>query len=236
MTSLVWGRIDRSHLAARWPGRSAHGVPPCAVGRTILAATRIRPDDPGRDSYQAGRSWPRLLSGRTICGRATVEAGRSWPRRIRSDDLCRATDEAGRSVPRHGRGRATLEGHRFGFGFGFGLGLVHSAHVQRADDEPRNAPMTDGHHPYDTPERPRQAPLGDAHRRARPGASTGDAQGHRLHRRGPGQTDRRRGHDLDRNDAMQLQPASTGGVGQGRHPRARAARPWSSTPSQSATA
>jgi hypothetical protein len=40
-------------------------------------------------------------------------------------------------------------------------------------------------------------------------------------RRGPGQADHRRRHDLDRDDAVQLQPAPAGRARQGGHPRRR---------------
>ena len=58
---------------------------------------------------------------------------------------------------------------------------------------------------------PRPARRPRSRRRAR------DAQGHRLHRRGPLEADRRRRHHLDRDDAVQLQPARAGRARQGRH-------------------
>ena len=62
------------------------------------------------------------------------------------------------------------------------------------------------------------------------------AQGHRLHRRGSEEADHRHRQYLDRDHAVQLQAARSGGERGGRHPRRRAARPWSTTPSRSATA
>ena len=44
------------------------------------------------------------------------------------------------------------------------------------------------------------------------------------------------GHDLDRDDALQHQPAPPGRGGQGRHPGRRRDARWSSTRSPSATA
>ena len=76
-------------------------------------------------------------------------------------------------------------------------------------------------HPVRPPDRPRQAPFRRPDRRPGPRRRAGDAQGHRLHRRGPRQAARRRGHDLDRDDAVQLQPAAPGRARQGRHPGGR---------------
>ena len=52
-----------------------------------------------------------------------------------------------------------------------------------------------------------------------PGAR--DAEGHRLHRRGPRQAARRRRDELDRDDAVQPEPARAGPARQARHPRGR---------------
>ena len=68
--------------------------------------------------------------------------------------------------------------------------------------------------------RPTRA-LSRAARRPRSRGRARDAQGHRLHRRGSLEADRRRRHDLDRDDAVQLQPARAGREGQGRHPGRR---------------
>ena len=70
------------------------------------------------------------------------------------------------------------------------------------------------------PVRPARA-LSRAARRPRSRGRARHAQGHRLHRRGSLEADRRRRHDLDRDDAVQLQPARAGGEGQGRHPGRR---------------
>ena len=63
--------------------------------------------------------------------------------------------------------------------------------------------------------------LSPAARRPRSRSCARDAQGHRLHGRGPLEADHRRRHDLDRDDAVQLQPARAGGEGQGRDPGGR---------------
>ena len=91
-------------------------------------------------------------------------------------------------------------------------------------------------HPVRPAQRSRQAPQRSAHRRPRPRRRAGDAQGDRLHRRRPRAADRRRRHDLDRDDAVQLQPARAGGARQGRASARPAARRWSSTRSRSPTA
>ncbi len=69
--------------------------------------------------------------------------------------------------------------------------------------------------PYDRPSDAGQAPLRQAHRRTRPRRRARDAQGRRLQRRGPGQAHHRRGHDLDRDDALQPQPATSRRGGEG---------------------
>ena len=81
--------------------------------------------------------------------------------------------------------------------------------------------MSDPTHPYERPLRPGQAPFGRPDRRPRPGRRAGHAQGHRLHRRGPREADRRRRDELDRDDALQLQPSPPRGGGQGGYPGRR---------------
>ena len=81
--------------------------------------------------------------------------------------------------------------------------------------------MPDERHPYDRPTDPAKrhsAALTDGPDRA---GRPLDAQGHRLHRRGPGEAARRRRDDLDRDDAVQLQPAPPGRAREGRHPGGR---------------
>ena len=75
--------------------------------------------------------------------------------------------------------------------------------------------------PYDRPVRSRQASERRAHRRPRPRRCALDAEGDRLHRRGPGEADRRGRHDLDRDDAVQPQPARPRGARQARRPGRR---------------
>ena len=57
------------------------------------------------------------------------------------------------------------------------------------------------------PVRSRQAAQRRAHRRPRPRRRPRDAEGHRLHGRGSREADHRRRHDVDRDDAVQPQPA-----------------------------
>ncbi len=110
----------------------------------------------------------------------------------------------------------------------------HPTHRRRLSAAP---PGDRRHAPALRPaERRRQAPLCHPDRRPRPRRRASHAQGHGLHRRGPGQAHHRRGHDLDRDDALQPQPAPAGGVREGRHPGRRRDARWSSTPSPSATA
>ena len=59
------------------------------------------------------------------------------------------------------------------------------------------------------------------YRRPRPGRRALDAEGHRLHRRGPRPPARRRRDDVDRDDAVQPQPARARAARQARHPRGR---------------
>ena len=110
--------------------------------------------------------------------------------------------------------------------------------VQRVVPEPvqpdrERRPVTT---PLRHPVRPREAPQRCAHRRSRPRRRARDAQGGRLHRRGPREADRRRLHDVDRDDAVQPQPARARAARQARDPRGRARRRWSSTRSPSRTA
>ena len=56
------------------------------------------------------------------------------------------------------------------------------------------------------------------HRRPRPRPGAVDAQGDRLHRRGPFAPHRRRRQHLDGDDALQLPPAPPGRAGEGGHP------------------
>src|SRR5919202_381868 len=58
-------------------------------------------------------------------------------------------------------------------------------------------------------------------RGTRQGWRQGDAPGHRLRRRGLQQADSRRRPHLDRDDAVQLQPATSGRTGQGGRPGGR---------------
>ena len=59
-------------------------------------------------------------------------------------------------------------------------------------DRARTDPMPDERHPYDRPIRSGEAPFRGPDRRPRSGRRAGDAQGHRVHRRGPRQAARRR--------------------------------------------
>ena len=61
--------------------------------------------------------------------------------------------------------------------------------------------------PYDRPSDPGQAPQRRAHRRRRPRACARDAERRRLHRRGAREPARRRRDDVDRDDAVQPEPA-----------------------------
>ena len=75
--------------------------------------------------------------------------------------------------------------------------------------------------PYDQPSDPAKrhsAALTDGPDRA---GARAHAQGRRLHRRGPRQAHHRRGHAVDRDDALQPQPAPPRGAGQGGHPGGR---------------
>ena len=67
--------------------------------------------------------------------------------------------------------------------------------------------------------RSRQAPERRAHRRSRPRGRARDAEGNRLHGRRPREADRRRRHDLDRDDAVQPQPARSRGPREARGSR-----------------
>ena len=75
--------------------------------------------------------------------------------------------------------------------------------------------------PLRPPDRSRQAAQPRAHRRPRPGRRAVDAQGRRVHGRRPRPADRRRGDVVDRDDALQPQPAAAGGVREGGHPGRR---------------
>ena len=74
---------------------------------------------------------------------------------------------------------------------------------------------------YEQPSDPGQAAQRRADRRRRPRPRARDAEGRRLHRRGPREAARRRRDDLDRDDAVQLQPARARQAREGRHPRRR---------------
>ena len=75
--------------------------------------------------------------------------------------------------------------------------------------------------PYDLPSDPAKRVQPRAHRRPRPRARARLLQGDRLHRRGSREAARRRRDDLDRDDALQLQPARAGPAREGGHPRGR---------------
>ena len=107
---------------------------------------------------------------------------------------------------RHRRGRRGRPGRALRIGPGVG-------DPRRA----RDAGVTQN--PYDRPSDPAKRHSRGADRRPRPGAGAGDAEGDRLHRRRPGPADRRRRDDLDRDHAVQLQPARAGAARQGRDPR-----------------
>ena len=81
-----------------------------------------------------------------------------------------------------------------------------------------------------------QAPQRRADRRRRPRPGARDAEGRRLHRRGSREAARRRRDDLDRDDAVQLEPARARQAREGRASAPRAARRSSSTRSRSPTA
>ena len=100
-------------------------------------------------------------------------------------------------------------------------GLTTHATRPRCPGDAAQMPDPDRPASLPSPDRPGQAPLGRPDRRPRPGRRTGDAQGHRVHRRRPRQAARRRRHDLDRDDAVQLQPAAARRARQGRHPGGR---------------
>ena len=67
--------------------------------------------------------------------------------------------------------------------------------------------------------RSRQAPERGPDRRCRPRPGARDAEGHRLHRRGSRSAADRRRDELDRDDAVQPEPARARPARQARHPR-----------------
>ena len=73
--------------------------------------------------------------------------------------------------------------------------------------------------PVRHPVRSRQAPERRTDRRPGSRRRARDAERRRLHRRRPREADRRRRHDVDRDDAVQPQPARPRGARQARRPR-----------------
>ena len=94
--------------------------------------------------------------------------------------------------------------------------LVQRVVPQPVQPDRERRPVTT---PYDTPSDPAKrhsAALTDGPDRA---GARAMLKGSRLHRRGPREADRRRLHDVDRDDAVQPQPARARAARQARHPR-----------------